>query len=266
MPGSQEAVDYNAARSRPSPPAPRRHYQGAPRLSNDPERLSPRSASNFPLCQQAKPFEIVATEASRLTQPRAPGAPRRKIRSPIKDSTSYILEKDTASSAASEDGIAEAPVARLTSLLLEQQDLDGQLRVMEEISKGQGAPSPSLILRKPLSSESFTQRLTGILSPPTCPPGQSNPSLHPSFCNPPADFLEKPPCEMERRMRPAPLNPRVPQSEHVYSSQKLPHHKEVVDVIKESFQETALRLAEVELKIELVYLNADRWTARHGSR
>ena len=266
VPGRHEAVNCNAARSRPSPLALRRYYDGAPQLSDDAEKLSPRSSSNFPLYQQAKPFEIAAIKASGLAQPRAPGAPRRKLPSLSKDSTPYILEKGTASSAASEDGIADVPVARLTSLLLEQQDLDGQLRVLEGILKEQGAPSPSLILHKPLSREPFTQRLAGIVSPPICPLGKSNPSLHPSLCNPPADFLEEQPFEVERRMRPAPLNPRLSQSEHVYLSQELPRRRKVVDIIKESFQETALRLAEVELKIELVYLNADRWTARHGSR
>ena len=264
--GRQEAMKCNAARSRPSPPALRRPYEEAPQLSNDPEKLSPRSSSNSSLDQQAKPSEIAVTEASGLVQHRAPGAPCRKLPSLSKDSTPYVLEKSRASSAASEDGIAEVSVARLTSLLLEKQDLDGQLHVLEGILKGQSAPSPSLILRKPMSSEPFTQRLAGILSSPKCPPGKSNPSSHPSLCNPPADFPEEQTLEIEHRMRPAPLNPRVSQSEHVYSSQELPRCKKVVDIIKESFQETALGLAEVELKIELVYLNADRWIARHGSR
>ena len=144
--------------------------------------------------------------------------------------------------------------ARLTSLLLQQQEVESQLCTLENILKAHDAPVPILPIGVPLLVEPFSGRLAGVLASTSYESNSENVELLSTSIN--CKLLET-----NDRLRPAPLNIQASKKNAESPTTGAPHSKKTVDSIIESYEATALKLAAVELEIETVYMSTDnRWT------
>ena len=261
---ARSAAKYIKATYGPASPPPNRPIPKVPaELPINVHKLFPNPPSNVPLrkLSQAATFKVLQPSS-----PTLPAASPQIISGPQQSPNLSTFDEGSAGPKNPENLLIASPVARLTSLLLRRQDLDAQLCTLEGILKTHNCPSPSLPAGTPISRGPLTGRLAGILPSSTTSLGSSNYSTRPSYSKPLAEFFGDKPFEVERRTRPAPLNPQTlqsrPQGGDQTPPQKSPHYMKTVEVIRESYQDTALRLAEVELEIELAYFQADRKSTR----
>ncbi len=152
-------------------------------------------------------------------------------------------------------------VGRLTSLLLQRQDLEAQLCNLEVMIREHSPPGISTPVGRDTSRQPFTERLAGILPPSMSSLRDSNYSTHPSYSMPLVEFVDDAPFEVRPTRRPAPLNPQSSQMGD-YCALQFPHVKGTCGVIRDCYQDTVLNLAAVDLEIELTYLSEDRQTVR----
>lgn len=141
-------------------------------------------------------------------------------------------------------------VAGLTSLILQQQELESRLCTLEGMLKAHSAPSPTLPTGTPLSPGPFTGRLASVLT------ADLSGNLFNSL--PPTSLFNDGPSRTTDRTKPGPLRIKVSHKQPELPIKQSTRFKKTVDTIMEGYQSTALKLAEVELKMELAYSVADR--------
>ena len=151
-------------------------------------------------------------------------------------------------------------VSRLTSLLLERQNLEAQLCTLENIMETYDCSRASVPPRRPSAREEpFNERLAGLMSSFTPLSTNVKPSLYPKLLARSVSDLSFQP---NSKTRPQPLNPQIPPHSVEQPRPESPNFKKTVDVLKNSYSNAILRLAEIELEIELVYLRGDIDCAR----
>ncbi len=103
----------------------------------------------------------------------------------------------------------------------------------------------------------FNGRLAGILCPSVVSLDGSNYSTRPSYSKPLAGFFGDKPFEFLGDSEPAPLNPQHSERTSRLSTTDSHSYEKRLDKVREDYEDTRLKLAEVELEIELAYMNAD---------
>lgn len=157
--------------------------------------------------------------------------------------------------------LAVSSVGRLTSLLLQRQDLEAQLWTLEGTMKEHSHICINTPPRRDTSRQPFTERLAGILPSSMSLPRDFNYSAHPSYSMPLVGFVDDASFGIQHARKPAPLNPRSLQTGD-HCALQFPHAKGTGEVIRDCYQNTMLDLAAVEMEIELIYLSADRQSAK----
>lgn len=149
------------------------------------------------------------------------------------------------------------PVAYLTSLVLQRQDLDAQLATLEGLLSQQNSHTSKTLTEKSTSRGPFNGRLAGILSPSVVSLNGSNYSTRPSYSKQLAGFFGDKPFELQGSSQPAPSKPQHQERTSPLSTKDSQSPKKRLAEVEEDYQDTKLKLAEVELEIELAYMNAD---------
>ncbi|KAL8823592.1 MAG: hypothetical protein Q9191_005715 [Dirinaria sp. TL-2023a] len=146
-------------------------------------------------------------------------------------------------------------ISRLTSLLLERQDLDAQLCTLEGIMETYNCSQASLPARRSSAGEPFNERLGSLMPSFTDLSAVVKPSTNSkSLTGSTGDVLFK----SDARVRPEPLNPKRTRPKAVEQTPpESPNFKKTVEALKDNYSSATLRLAEIELEIELVYLRVD---------
>lgn len=223
----------------------------------DVRKLFPRHRREAP---QHTP-SVVAPQALQLSPPALPNASLQKTISasgPLHNST---FDDDVSDPANVEKHVKSNLVGHLTSLLFQRQGLEAQLCNLESMIREHSPPGISIPARKDTSRQPLTERLAGILPSSMNSLRITNHSTYPSYSMPLAEFIDDAPFGVKHVSRPAPLNPRSSQSGD-HCTPQCPHLKGTCKVIRDWYQETLLKLAAVGLEVELVYLSADRQSAR----
>jgi len=223
----------------------------------DVRKLSPRPRREAP---QHTP-SAVAPQALQVSPPITPEASLQKSASALGPSHFSAVGDGVSTSADVKQQVIINSVGRLTSLLLQRQDLEAQLCMLEAMSREHSPPGVSPRARRDTSRQPFTERLAGILPSSMISLRDSNYSTHPRYSMPLAEFFDDAPCGVKHVRRPAPLNLRSLQSRD-YRALQVPRFKGTCEFIKDSYQDTMLKLAAVDLEIELTYLSEDRQTVR----
>jgi len=207
------------------------------------------------------PPSAIALQAFQVSPPATPEA---SLQTSISASgpSHYLAFGDGVSNPANgKEHLVINSVGPLTSLLLQRQDLEAQLCTLESIMREHSPLCISPLHERATSCEPFSERLAGILPSSMYSLRDNNYSTLPSYSMPLAESIDDVPLGVNHAKRPAPLNTRSSQMGG-YCALQSPHTKKTCKVIKDCHQDTMLKLAAVDLEIELTYLSADRRFAR----
>lgn len=236
--------------NRPLPEESTQQPRDVRKLSPGPRREAPQHTPS-----------AVAPQALQVSPPITPEASLQKGTSALGPSHFSAIGDGVSTSADVKQHVIINSVGRLTSLLLQRQDLEAQLCMLQGMIREHSPPGISTPARRDTLRQPFTERLVGILPSSMSSLGDPDYSTHPSYSMPLVDVVADAPFGVKHVRRPAPLNPRSLQSRD-YRALQVPDFKGTCEVIRDCYQDTMLKLAAVDLEIELTYLSEDRQTVR----
>ena len=219
-------------------------------MLEDPPLLLPGRPSSRPNKSSGPPTENASnlTRISSIPSSNPPNRPLPEVPQTSRRGTKGLADKTRTTL-----------TSYLTSLSLQRQDLEAQLGTLEGILETYDCPGVSPPSRRSLARGPFNERLAGLLSSSTDSANEVKPSAH---LEPFAESTGGMSFESENMFKTHPLKPQTPSNAVEHLPPESPGFKKTVEILKDSYQSAALKLAEVELEIELVYLRGDMESAR----